>query len=225
LCHTGIVYARTIKDRALTLGVSGKLWEGNLVLVDRETETLWSQMLGWAMRGPLEGEVLELLPSVMTDWGTWKKRHPQTTAAIMRRTSNRYVRSLIGPDSGHILAIAKAHSSRCWSFTDLFREEAINDSFGDIPVVATFDASSKTASLFDRRVNGRVLTFEGQDGLLIDQQTKSEWDPVTGIAVTPPMKGTHLIRLPAIISDHAVWTMYHPKTTLWHSRPASGQSD
>jgi hypothetical protein len=68
------------------------LWNRSLVMIDRETESLWSQLLGTAQRGPLKGTELEILPAIMTDWKTWRELHPDTTAVILSRTSKNYRR-------------------------------------------------------------------------------------------------------------------------------------
>ena len=61
------MYARKVKGKTLTLSVSGMLWNRSLVILDAETKSLWSHILGRAMQGPLEGETLEALPGLMTD--------------------------------------------------------------------------------------------------------------------------------------------------------------
>lgn len=63
------MYAREVEGRTLTFGVSGKLILNALVMYDRQTDSLWSQFLGVAVQGPLAGTKLEVLPSVLTDWG------------------------------------------------------------------------------------------------------------------------------------------------------------
>lgn len=69
------MYARPNGD---TLGVSGKLWRDALIMYDRATHSLWSQINGKAVAGPMKGRRLEELPSEMTTWGAWKRRHPDT---------------------------------------------------------------------------------------------------------------------------------------------------
>lgn len=67
-----MVYARRLKNgRVLDLGVSGALYRDALVMYDRETGSYWSQITGQAIRGPLVGEKLRHLPSVVTTWGEW----------------------------------------------------------------------------------------------------------------------------------------------------------
>src|SRR5215472_10199714 len=78
LTASAIVYNRALDTRALTLGVSGKLYQSNLLFYDKSTESLWSQIKGEAVAGPLTGRRLEPLPSVVTTWETWRKVHPDT---------------------------------------------------------------------------------------------------------------------------------------------------
>ena len=78
LCYTGVVYARQVKSTLLTFGVSGKLIMNGLVMYDDETDTLWSQVLGEAVRGPLNGTALEVIPSTQTTLVTWRELHPDT---------------------------------------------------------------------------------------------------------------------------------------------------
>jgi len=73
-----VVYARRVGDRTLTFIVSGKLWRDSLIMMDRETETLWSHVTGEAIRGELKGARLESMPVAYTTWGKWKAEHPDT---------------------------------------------------------------------------------------------------------------------------------------------------
>ena len=48
------------------------LYRDALVMYDRETLSLWSQIGGRAIRGPLRGQTLQPLPSVHATWKEWK---------------------------------------------------------------------------------------------------------------------------------------------------------
>lgn len=54
----------------------------NLLFVDRETKSVWSQLEGAAVIGDLKGEPLEAVPALQTTWGYWKKRYPETKVMI-----------------------------------------------------------------------------------------------------------------------------------------------
>jgi len=60
------------------IGVSGLLYNSNLVLWDRETESLWSQMRVESVSGPEIGSVAPLLPVLEMTWLAWRTLHPDT---------------------------------------------------------------------------------------------------------------------------------------------------
>jgi hypothetical protein len=97
LCGTAMVFDRELGERPSTFGVSGLLYRSDLLLYDRETESLWSQILGAAVTGPLVGTRLELVRAEQTRWGDWRERHPSTTV-LSRETGHRrdYDRSPYG---------------------------------------------------------------------------------------------------------------------------------
>jgi hypothetical protein len=73
-----VVYARQVDGRELSFIVSGMLWRDSLIMMDRETETLWSHVTGEAIHGPLAGKRLEAIPVAHTTWEQWKAAHPDT---------------------------------------------------------------------------------------------------------------------------------------------------
>lgn len=79
------MYDRELKGRRLTFGVSGMLYRNSLIMYDRETRTLWSHLLGFAIDGPLDGTRLRSLPSVFTTWAAWRRTRPDTDVLSPRR--------------------------------------------------------------------------------------------------------------------------------------------
>lgn len=78
LCGSGIVYAADFNNKSHKFGVSGLLYNSDVLLYDRETETLWSQILSKGVSGKLVNQELEIIPSSHTSWSAWKKKHPKT---------------------------------------------------------------------------------------------------------------------------------------------------
>ena len=72
------MYSREIEGQELTFGVSGKLIMNVLVMFDRETNSLWSQLLGEAVEGPFKDTRLDFVPAVHAKWSEWKEQHPDT---------------------------------------------------------------------------------------------------------------------------------------------------
>ena len=77
LCLSGIVFDPAVAGERVEFGTSGKLSNSNLVMYDRKTDSLWSQILGEAIVGEMTGARLEVLPSDQIRFGDWKKLHPE----------------------------------------------------------------------------------------------------------------------------------------------------
>lgn len=76
LCGSGVAFDAQVAGKARTFGVSGLLYNSDVLLYDRQSETLWSQIKMEGIAGPLAGEELTMVPTSNTTWHDWKKRHP-----------------------------------------------------------------------------------------------------------------------------------------------------
>ncbi len=75
LCGSGIAYERTIDGEAVEFGTSGKLYNSNLVMYDRKSESYWSQIDGVAIVGPMVGKELTAISIDTVAWRDWKVGH------------------------------------------------------------------------------------------------------------------------------------------------------
>lgn len=98
LCDSSVIFDRQSPQGVREFGVSGRLYNSNVLLYDRRdtgVESLWTQMGAVGVSGPGAGEPLLRLSLEVTDWGSWKSRHPKTTvlsdATGHRRTYDRTV--------------------------------------------------------------------------------------------------------------------------------------
>jgi hypothetical protein len=78
LCGSAVGIHRQVGEQITEFGVSGVLYNSDLVLYDRATETLWDQIEAKGIVGPMTGEQLRLIPVSMTQWGRWRQAHPDT---------------------------------------------------------------------------------------------------------------------------------------------------
>jgi len=74
LCGTGMAY----ESPDANFGVSGLLYNSDMLLFDRETESLWSQIMAKAISGKRKGESLSILVVENTSWEDWLNKHPDT---------------------------------------------------------------------------------------------------------------------------------------------------
>lgn len=78
LCGSAIAFDRTVNGEVLEFGVSGKLFNSNLVMYDRNTDTYWSQIDGIAIIGELTSTQLENIPVDVVEWSGWRDAHPDS---------------------------------------------------------------------------------------------------------------------------------------------------
>lgn len=76
LCNSGLAFARTIDGVVSDFGTSGRLYQSNLVMYDRQTRTLWTQFTGEAVWGDLVDATLERVPTGLVGWSDFRDAEP-----------------------------------------------------------------------------------------------------------------------------------------------------
>jgi hypothetical protein len=84
LCGTGMAFSGRINGYKLDFGVSGLLYNSDVLLYDRQTGSLWSQIMQQAVTGKLKGTKLKSLPVQHTTWANWINTHPDTKVLSFR---------------------------------------------------------------------------------------------------------------------------------------------
>lgn len=226
-----MVYARTIQGKTLNFGVSG-LDQGTLILYDAESRSRWSQLFGEAVMGEKKGQQLEKLPSTMTTWGAWRELHPDTTVYIKTSTpysarfTGKALAGLANAEPGPVkstdlvLGVEGHIEARAYLVRRLARSgRMVHDDLEKAPIVVFLAEDLATGRIYDRRVEGQVLSFEVLDGnRLKDVQTGSVWDGISGRAVEGTLEGERLRELISTNSLWFAWQKYRPDTAL-HGEP------
>lgn len=229
------MYSREVGDEILEFGVSGKLIMNLLVMYDRQTDSLWSQLLGKAVRGPLEGTELEYVPALMTTWSDWKARHPQTQAIVKGYKGNRdsYASYYASQSAGvigetriddrlqtkqFVIGVDTGLATMAFPFSVLNREPVANAQVGELPVLVVFDAGNANGVAYSRRVGDRVLTFESaSNDKLRDLETGTLWNSFEGDAIEGPLAGERLDRVKSTIIFWFGWKDFHPDTGIYEA--------
>ena len=228
------MYAREVAGRELTFGVSGKLIMNALVMYDRQTDTLWSQFLGVAVAGPLEGTMLEPLPSRIMEWAQWRDLHPDTLALDQGgRRSDAYASYYRSSSAGvlgesnaddrfqrkeFVLGVQLADAARAYPFRYLNDAPVLNDRLGSTDLVVVFDSNTGGGAVYVRTADGRTLSFEpaeadagaGAGPLIQDRETGTIWSGLTGEAVRGPLAGEQLEVLPSFAVFWFAWSDFYP---------------
>ncbi len=240
LCGSGVVFERRVDGRVTRFGVSGKLWRSDLVMYDELSDSLWSQLMATAIRGPRTGERLSVLPSTLTTWGEWQRIHPGTKVLLpppRSGTVQDYSRSfdyfspkyshgeesqLVGRDTHDgelhpktmVVGVESDDIARAYPFQTVTEEDVIHDRVSGLPVVVA-TAPDDTLVAYDRRVEGEAVQFES-DGDRYLRAGGSRWERSTGRAIAGPHEGRQLRRA----NDHPPmfwtgWSEFNPDTDVY----------
>lgn len=76
LCNSALVFDRRVRDTVLTFGVSGMLRGSDMVMFDRQTESLWQQITGEALVGTLTGARLVVVSSQTIPFEAFARQFP-----------------------------------------------------------------------------------------------------------------------------------------------------
>lgn len=108
----------------------------------------------------------------------------------------------------------------------LARHELANDVVGGVPVALGYCTLCLTALMFDRRLpNGDVLTFQtsgllmDSNKIMIDNETESLWNHLSGTAFAGPLAGTKLEQFPVATTRWSDWLADHPDTFTLDTPP------
>ena len=109
-------------------------------------------------------------------------------------------------DSSRFLVLKMNETIKAYSIKDLTRHEVVNDMIEGRPVMAAYCILADLGAVYDRQLGDKPFTFAlsgytyaddrvwaGMNGFVMwDRETESLWWPLTGEAVSGPMKGTKM---------------------------------
>ncbi len=187
------------------------LWNRSLVMIDEETKSLWSHLLGEAMQGQLKGTKLEAIPAEMVTWEAWRREHPKTTVLNLRRTSRNYVKQFYRRPQDFVFAWVESGQPYSAGFAMLQKNPVLNLKLRKSSILVTFDRDSTAAHRFSSVVDNLALQFvTAKQGRMKDTQTGSIWNRNTGVALEGPLKGKRLKQQVGIVSYARTWKVFHP---------------
>jgi len=168
LCGTGVIFDAAVDGRRLDFGVSGLLYNSDVLLYDRQTESLWSQIKKQAVTGPMKGRRLRALPTTHTTWRAWRASHPDTlvlstdTGHARNYSRDPYgdyasERGLYFPVSARsnryhpkewVLGLELGGEAKAYPFSELSRSDRaeIQDRVGGRKVEIRFDPANRSAT-------------------------------------------------------------------------------
>ena len=226
------MHDRRIDGKTYTFGNEGALFKGAMTWWDWETSSIWSQPWGAAISGELEGETLVLLPVEVLRYGAWKTRHPETLVLIDER-GDTFSYALQPAANTFVLGVDIGGDAVGFYFGSVAKAGVVNHRVSEHELVAWADWESREGHIFLRKAqplrdNAREapesLTFSASevDRRIADNQTGSLWDVETGVAVSGPLAGNVLQRVPFISSFDWAWKDFYPDSEFFGDREDRG---
>ena len=174
LCGSGIAFDARVDDKILNFGVSGLLYNSDVLLYDRQSESLWSQISSRAVSGHYSGTPLQTIPLIQTTWADWKQQHPNTlilskqtgfSIDYNRRIYENYeqsedlmfpvnLKSDLLPNKEKVIGIEIDGKFKAYPFSELEKSKGtITDYFMGKELKVVYDSKSGSARISDKEGN------------------------------------------------------------------------
>lgn len=238
---TGMAWERTFNGLTTTFGVSGFLYNSNLMPFDRNSETIWSQLALKGVNGDLLGQSAIVHSMTEMPWKTWKSLFPDSKILSKNtgfnlvygdypyldfRTNNDFfifpvtVTDNRLPNKERVLGIIGSNETRIFRFESFAKSpdiQIIHDSFMGRQI-AIFGSAEKgiMTALFSTLKDGTPVEFEVYDNqkqLIIDK-AGNEWT-LFGKAVNGPLKGTQLRVPKSFMGYWFSFAIFYPNVDIY----------
>lgn len=195
LCGSGIAYERKINNESVEFGTSGKLYNSNLVMYDRKTNSYWSQIDGLAIVGELTGTELKPVSIDTVVWRDWKKAHPDS--------------EVLSQDTGFIRPYGKDPYGNYYE-----------NSFVFFPVENRDDRVHPKTVVFGIEVNGAYKAYKEEDL----KQLKTIEDVVNSVRIRVERDDAGVVKITNLDTGEELvkerdfwfaWYAFHPDTGLY----------
>ena len=210
------------------------------MVIKHKDGTLYSALTGKAFEGPNSGAQLEPVPTLVSNWGDWIHRYPDTVAYEMfdkyqpkelpnaDLEASRQTRTPADPRFAAdeaVLGVSHGDRTRAYRLKDLAQTRLVRERVGDEQWVVLWNAATDTAAAYlsvghapDGKQPPRPLTLivdrSDSNAPFVDQETKSHWD-ITGRAVDGELKGWTLPWLDGTQAKWFAWAAEYPTTSIY----------
>lgn len=200
---------------------------------DLETESLWSQVSGECISGPMEGSMLKQFPAIHSTYKDFKRTYPNglllkkpemgeagspynsyfsdnEKLGIFGRANN-FTR-LNGKDK--VIGIRLTNREVAVSYDYLSREEFAFISDSVAPVILIFNVAGATVSafIFDKIDNNYLTSLDISDGIISIAEGRIKWDAYSGYAISEEIENLKI--KPTMTAFWFAWVSFFPETEL-----------
>ena len=236
---TLMAYNASMNGLNLIFDLEGRLYDGNSVLIDRNSGSLWLQETGMAFEGPLLGRGMPTIPVFWTTWGAARRVYPDAPVLAQPRGSRPYGRDpygsylkkntyydndiLVYPVQRLDRRFARKTPMLCLEYENFLlavdiayvkKKGAVNFFLGPSALLAVHDPRLDVVRVYNRQIWAEPFLFVSQYGRLVDINTRSVWDPATGKALDGNMRGASMKQYFGGYSMWFAWYSLNPETLV-----------
>jgi len=186
LCHAGLVWNRNMDGRTLHFRLAG-INNGNALVRDEQTGTIWQQSTGEAIFGPLKGRYLDVVHSDELTFAQWRAEQPR---GLVLKPDPAYVDDYDPKDwEKHIalthvvidtsasgiephrlmLGVSVAWQSKAYPMDAILRAGVIDDTVAGTPILLLVGPDGVSVRVFAARgANSGAMTFVRDGGAVRD---------------------------------------------------------
>ena len=216
-------------------GVSGLLYNSNLVMYDKRTDSYWPQMSLVCAAGSRRGENLSTSNMMETTWGTWRQLYPQTLAVSSDtgydrnyyeypygnyKTNNAIffpIENSINtlPAKSRVLAIIEEETSKAFVISDFVTFSIHHTNVGGTPIVIFGSSVHNFAMAYETDKEFQLKSGEISSGDLVfeDIETGSEWN-IFGESTSGVHTGQNLEKANSMIAFWFSVAAFYPETEV-----------
>jgi hypothetical protein len=221
-------------------------WRKGVMVMKHKDGTLYSCLTGVAFDGPKKGTRLKPVPTVVSDWGFWLKRYPDSVAYHMfdkykpvdlpRDVNEDSMKTRLLaddrlPSDRPVLGVADEQEAKAYPLDVVAKAGLIEDQLDGRPCIVVWEPATGTAAAYrptaapPNKDGGepRTLTFYRDDKAdgrpLTDRETGSHWD-LAGRAYEGKLAGWTLTWLDGTQVKWFAWAAEYPDTTIFGKRSA-----
>ena len=174
LCYSAIVFDRRINGETHEFGVSGLLRHSDMIMYDRNTESLWQQFSGEALVGEYTGKTLTIIPSQLISFEQFRQSYPESD--VMSRETGHQRRYGQNPYAGYddvnntpfllnkedltdklppmekVIGIRAGNSTKAYAYSITSEKHVLHDEINDEPIVI-FHVEGMASAMDNQRID------------------------------------------------------------------------
>lgn len=236
LTGTAFAWGSVAGNSFSTFGVSGLLYNANLILYDRATNSNWSQILQQCVNGELIGDIPNKLTVIETNWKTWKDSFPNSLVLTAEtgfdkpygtypygayRTEQNFFlfvpepQNPALPNKQRVFAITDATQSKVYKFSDFNNGRAIKDTFATNDYLVVGNENIITAFKMNSAQSNVSFTYAFQDGETFFEDDEGNKYNMFGETIEGPRMGQKLNTAESVTSMWFAVAAFFPNPAIY----------